>query len=84
MDPLAEKFVSFGAYIYCKGNPLNLIDKFGERSEKTDSARKRVTVTLNIYESKWPNVYKNHVKGMKGKMVMDLTYDESRSNKIRR
>ncbi|MDO4957856.1 MAG: SpvB/TcaC N-terminal domain-containing protein [Prevotellaceae bacterium] len=84
VDPLAEKFVSFGAYIYCKGNPLNLIDKFGERSEKPDSARKRVTVTFNIYESKWPNVYKNHVKGMKGKMVMDLTYDESRSNKIRR
>ena len=82
VDPLAEKYVSFGAYIYCKGNPLNLIDKFGERSEKPDSARK--TVSFYIPESQWPNVYKNHVKGMKGKKVMDLTYDENRANKVRR
>ena len=82
VDPLAEKYVNIGAYIYCHGNPLSFIDKFGERSEKPDSARK--TVTFYIFESKWPNVYKNHVKGMKGKRVMNLTYDADKTNKVRR
>lgn len=82
MDPLAEKYVNIGAYIYCHSNPLNLIDKFGERSEKPDSAPKRVR--LVIPESKWPNVYKNHLRGMKGKMEMDLTYDSDDKNRDKR
>ncbi len=29
VDPLAEKFVSYGAYVYCLGNPIRLIDDDG-------------------------------------------------------
>ena len=30
MDPLAEKYYSISPYVYCAGNPVNLIDLKGE------------------------------------------------------
>ena len=31
MDPLAEKYYSISPYVYCAGNPVNLVDLDGER-----------------------------------------------------
>jgi len=29
MDPLAEKYYSVSPYVYCAGNPVNLVDEGG-------------------------------------------------------
>ena len=31
MDPLAEKYYSVSPYVYCAGNPVNLVDEGGRR-----------------------------------------------------
>ena len=31
MDPLAEKYYSISPYVYCAGNPVNLVDEEGEK-----------------------------------------------------
>ena len=36
MDPLAEKYYSVSPYAYCGGNPVNMIDKDGQQSQKPD------------------------------------------------
>ena len=84
VDPLAEQYVTTGAYVYCLGNPINLIDKLGKQSEKPNKPRPRKIAKFYIYENKWPNVYKNHVIGMKGKKMVRLTYDSNPKNKIKR
>ena len=34
VDPLAEKFPNIGAYVYCHGNPINMIDPDGKDDYK--------------------------------------------------
>ena len=36
VDPLAEKYVNIGAYIYCHNNPIKLYDVNGMQDEPTD------------------------------------------------
>ena len=31
VDPLAEKYKSIGAYVYCSANPIRLIDSDGKK-----------------------------------------------------
>ena len=33
MDPLAEKYYSISPYVYCAGNPVNLVDKDGKSTK---------------------------------------------------
>ena len=31
MDPLAEKYYAISPYVYCAGNPVNLVDEGGRK-----------------------------------------------------
>lgn len=36
MDPLAEKYYSISPYVYCGGNPVNLIDMNGLKLDRKE------------------------------------------------
>ena len=38
VDPLAEKYVKSGSYVYCLGNPVNLIDLYGQEPDDYEAA----------------------------------------------
>lgn len=85
VDPLTEKYTEISGYVYCHTNPIRLVDPNGcedTETEKPDSSRK--IAYFYIVENRYKDVYKNHLKGMKGKMAMDLTYDSNKINQARR
>jgi len=46
MDPLAERYYSISPYVYCAGNPVNLVDKWGRSVYRFD----HVTGTVHLFE----------------------------------
>ena len=80
VDPLAEKYVSTGCFVYCIDNPISLIDKFGERPEENDPNRPK-RVTFFVYQGRWANVYKTHKMYMRNRSSISLTYDSNVSNR---
>ena len=80
VDPLAEKYVSTGCFVYCIDNPISLIDKFGERPEENDPNRPK-RVTFFVYQGRWANVYKTHKMYMRNRSSISLTYDSNASNR---
>ena len=49
VDPLWEKYPEFGAYVYCAGNPVKLVDPDGRSARvHKDIKHKIITVNANI------------------------------------
>ena len=48
MDPLAEKYYSISPYVYCAGNPVNLVDPDGKRHRLKRHFNK-ITVIASYY-----------------------------------
>ena len=59
VDPLAEKFVTTGGYVYTLDNPLRLIDKDGKRPTGNEAALMARHVYNDKYASKF---YKRSLK----------------------
>ena len=78
VDPKNELSDFWGCYLYCNDNPIILIDKFGEKTEKNNPKKEPI---YYVYESRWPNVYKTHKKYLGKKTIKNLTYDSNPNNR---
>ena len=81
VDPKKELSDFWGCYLYCNDNPIILIDKFGEKTEKNNPKKEPI---YYVYESRWPNVYKTHKKYLGKKTIKNLTYDSNPNNRRER
>ena len=81
VDPKKELSDFWGCYLYCNDNPIILIDKFGEKTEKNNPKKEPI---YYVYESRWPNVYKTHKKYLGKKTMKNLTYDSNPNNRRER
>ena len=81
VDPKKELSDFWGCYLYCNDNPIILIDKFGEKTEKNNPKKKPI---YYVFESRWPNVYKTYKKYLGKKTTKNLTYDSNPNNRRER
>ena len=81
VDPKKELSDFWGCYLYCNDNPIILIDKFGEKTEKNNPKKEPI---YYVYESRWSNVYKTHKKYLGKKTMKNLTYDSNPNNRRER
>ena len=58
VDPLAEKYPSVGGYVYCVGNPVNLVDLDGEKVELTGD----IELALQAIKSTLPQNLRKFIK----------------------
>ena len=77
VDPLAEKFPNIGAYVYCHGNPINMIDPDGKDDYKLNKngqisfwRRTNAKTTDRIFSGK-NNILVN--KGLASQLVKNQT-----------
>ena len=77
VDPLAEKFPNIGAYVYCHGNPINMIDPDGKDDYKLNKngqisfwRRTNAKTTDRIFSGK-NNILVN--KGLVSQLVKNQT-----------
>ena len=64
VDPLAEKYVNIGAYIYCHGNPITLVDPDGQgdyyaRNGKWQYSDKQSDGFAYVEDSKGSHTFNN-------------------------
>ena len=78
VDPLAEKFPNIGAYVYCHGNPINMIDPDGKDDYKLNKngqisfwRRTNAKTTDRIFSSDKSNILIN--KGLASQLVKNKT-----------
>ena len=78
VDPLAEKFPNIGAYVYCHGNPINMIDPDGKDDYKLNKngqisfwRRTNAKTTDRIFSSDKSNILIN--KGLASQLVENKT-----------
>ena len=78
VDPLAEKFPNIGAYVYCHGNPINMIDPDGKDDYKLNKngqisfwRRTNAKTTDRIFSSDKSNILIN--KGLASQLVKNQT-----------
>ena len=78
VDPLAEKFPNIGAYVYCHGNPINMIDPDGKDDYKLNKngqisfwRRTNAKTTDRIFSSDKSHILIN--KGLASQLVKNQT-----------
>ena len=78
VDPLAEKFPNIGAYVYCHGNSINMIDPDGKDDYKLNKngqisfwRRTNAKTTDRIFSSDKSNILIN--KGLASQLVKNQT-----------
>ena len=78
VDPLAEKFPNIGAYVYCHGNPINMIDPDGRDDYKLNKngqisfwRRTNAKTTDRIFSSDKSHILIN--KGLASQLVKNQT-----------
>ena len=78
VDPLAEKFPNIGAYVYCHGNPINMIDPDGKDDYKLNKNGQisfwrstNAKTTDRIFSSDKSNILIN--KGLASQLVKNQT-----------
>ena len=75
VDPLAEKYVSTGSYVYCIDNPIRLIDPDGRKVKADVNSQKNIYNILTKEDAKYVKFDKNGILDVHSLQKLDSKSD---------